>query len=66
MADKRTITPGTKRLADALPALAGPRPGDVARVTLPSGRHRALRVLEVTGEPLTSDDAPPEAAVKAA
>ena len=47
-------------------ALAGARAGEGARVALPSGRHRALRVIEVTGEPLASDDAPPEAAVKAA
>ncbi len=47
-------------------ALAGTRPGDVARVALPSGRDRSLRVLEVTvGELLAADNAP-EPAVKAA
>ena len=47
-------------------ALVGVRPGDVARVPLPSGRDRALRVLEVTGRPLAAENAPPEAAVKLA
>ena len=43
-------------------ALIGARPGDVARVALPSGRRRMLRVLEVTGGLLASNKAPPEAA----
>jgi transcription elongation factor GreA len=47
-------------------ALVGVRPGDVARVPLPSGRDRALRVLEVTGGPRAAENAPPEAAVKLA
>jgi transcription elongation factor GreA len=32
-------------------ALVGVRPGDVARVALPSGGERALRVLDVTSPP---------------
>ena len=47
-------------------AVAGARPGDVARVALPSGRDRALRVLEVTGGDRLAPDNAPEAAVKAA
>jgi transcription elongation factor GreA len=43
-------------------ALVGVRPGDLARVALPSGRRRTLRVLEVTGGRPASKKAPPEAA----
>ncbi|MGH2970509.1 MAG: GreA/GreB family elongation factor [Solirubrobacteraceae bacterium] len=43
-------------------ALIGVRPGDVARVALPSGRARMLRVLEVTNGLLAVEHAPSEAA----
>jgi transcription elongation factor GreA len=47
-------------------ALVGVRPGDVARVALPSGRARLLRVLDVSNGLPTSNSAPPDAAVEAA
>jgi transcription elongation factor GreA len=47
-------------------ALIGVRPGDVARVVLPSGRARQLRVLDVTNNLPAQTSAPPEAAVEAA
>jgi transcription elongation factor GreA len=47
-------------------ALVGARPGDVAHVALPSGRARALRVLEVSGERLAIGAEPHQAAIKAA
>ena len=47
-------------------ALVGVRPGDVARVALPSGRARLLRVLDVTDGLLASKNARPDAAVEAA
>src|SRR4051794_33873301 len=47
-------------------ALIGVRPGDLARVALPSGRARQLRVLDVTNNLPVQTSAPPEAAVEAA
>jgi len=47
-------------------ALVGVRPGDVARVALPSGRARLLRVLDVTNGLIASNNARPDAAVEAA
>jgi transcription elongation factor GreA len=66
-----------RRTADATPrevslaspvgkALVGVGPGDVARVALPSGRARLLRVLDVTNDLPGQSCAPPEAAVDAA
>ena len=46
-------------------ALVGVRPGDVARVALPSGRARLLRVLDVTNGLLAAKNARPDAAVEA-
>jgi transcription elongation factor GreA len=39
-------------------ALVGVRPGDIARVALPSGRTRMLRVLDVTNGPRGMENAP--------
>ena len=47
-------------------ALVGVRPGDVARVALPSGRARLLRVLDVTNDLLAAKTARPDAAAEAA
>ena len=47
-------------------ALLGVRAGDVARVTLPSGRVRLLRVLNVTTGPRASKNARSGTAAKAA
>jgi transcription elongation factor GreA len=47
-------------------ALVGVRPGDVARVALPSGRARLLRVLDVTNGLLAAETSQPDAAVEAA
>jgi transcription elongation factor GreA len=47
-------------------ALVGVRPGDIARVALPSGRTRMLRVLDVTNGPRGIENAPSETAIRAA
>ena len=47
-------------------ALVGVRAGDVARVALPSGRARLLRVLDVTNGPLAAKTRDPGRAAKAA
>ena len=47
-------------------ALIGVRPGDVARVALPSDRARLLRVLDVTNDLPARSSTLPEAAVEAA
>jgi transcription elongation factor GreA len=47
-------------------ALVGVRPGDTARVALPSGRTRMLRVLDVTNGPRGMENAPSEAAIRVA
>lgn len=47
-------------------ALLGVRSGDLARVGLPSGRTRLLRVIDVTNGPRGAADAPSEAAITAA
>ena len=47
-------------------ALVGVRPGDVARVALPSGRARLLRVLDVTNDLLAAKTVRPDAAAEAA
>jgi transcription elongation factor GreA len=51
---RRTADSAPRQVSLASPvgqALVGVRPGDVARVALPSGRERALRVLEVSSPP---------------
>ena len=66
-----------RRAADAAPrevslaspvgkALLGVRAGDVARVALPSGRVRLLRVLDVTNGPRTAKNSRSGTAAKAA
>ena len=47
-------------------ALVGVRPGDVARVALPSGRERLLRVLDVTNGLLAAETVRLDARVEAA
>jgi transcription elongation factor GreA len=47
-------------------ALVGVRAGDVARVALPSGRVRLLRVLDVTSEPRAAKSSRSGTAAKAA
>jgi transcription elongation GreA/GreB family factor len=47
-------------------ALVGVRAGDVARVALPSGRVRLLRVLDVTNAPRMAKNSRSGTAVKAA
>ena len=44
-------------------ALVGVRPGEIARVALPSGRTRMLRVLDVTNAPLGMKSAPTGTAI---